>query len=82
MTLDLKVRLSMEKKKTQQFDAYRVGRGLVKCGTKTQAVLPTQVLLSQLLLSLESDRVRLHPGDGSDVKFECADIPESLQERP
>lgn len=69
-------------RKKKQFGAYRVGRGLVKCGTKTQAGLPTQVLLSQLLLSLESDRVRLHPGDESAVKFECADIPESLQERP
>lgn len=55
---------------------------MVKCGTKIQAGLPTHVLLSQLMLSLESDKVRLHPGDEPDVKFECADIPESLQERP
>lgn len=32
---------------------------------------PTQFLLNQFLLSLESNKMRLHPGDESEVKSVC-----------
>lgn len=35
-------------------------------------------MLNQAVLSLESDKVRLQPGDESHVKLGCADTPESF----